>query len=238
MIDILLHHFREVWIFFALGMGGFLVARPIRARKRTKALTTVAQEIGFTVRGDDWLKVGNRNQQPEANQMGTALFLDGTDRRFNNIMTGTAVGCKASLFDYSYSPLKGRIAQTVAAYSQERCLPFFQLRPKNSLDRAADALFHQDIDFNSHPEFSRRYVLWGPPANRRGGAEEDNVRALFSPALLTFLQELPRNDKWHIEGSDSTLVLYRQGAILRADKYRSFLDETSSIARTFFNLCG
>jgi hypothetical protein len=131
VIDILLHHFREVWIFFAVGMGGFLVARPIWARKRTKALATVAQEIGFTFREDDWLKVGNSNQQPEAqqpeaNQMSTALFLEGTNRRFNNIMTGIAVGCKASLFDYSYSPLKGRIAQTVAAYSQERCLPFFE----------------------------------------------------------------------------------------------------------------
>jgi len=220
------------------------VFRRIRARKRTQALTTAAQAIGFTFQGGDW------NHLPEEHQLGTALFSEGRSRRFSNMMTGTAAGLKTSIFDYSYitasSQNTTKHSQTVAAFSGNLCLPLFVLAPKGFTDRIVDAVSHQNVAFESHPDFARRYVLHGtppllfPPVPT--AHEEDNkikIRELFSPALLTFLQELPpERHGWRIEGCGAMLILYRSDIISLPDGLRSFLDENSSIARTFLSLCG
>jgi hypothetical protein len=41
-------------------------------------------------------------------------------------------------------------------------LPGFELRPENIIDKMKVALAHQHADFDSHPEFSKRYVLQSP----------------------------------------------------------------------------
>jgi hypothetical protein len=213
-------------------------SRSVLKRRRTKALAAVAREIGFELREDNWLKVGAWNQPPVANQMSTALFLTGMNRRFNNIMTGTAAALQVSLFDYSTSG-KSASTQTVAAYTQKLSLPFFEMQPGGFVWRAADALFHQNINFDSHPNFWRRYAVRGLPVG--SVQQQDNhlkIQELFSTALLTFLAELPPKSKWNIEGAGPTLVIYRTRATVRADELHSFLDESSSIASAFFNLCG
>ena len=37
----------------------------------------------------------------------------------------------------------------------------FEMRPENLLNKIGAALGRQDIDFDSNPEFSRRYLLRG-----------------------------------------------------------------------------
>jgi hypothetical protein len=196
----------------------------ILAQKRTQALQGVAQGIGFAFEGDAW------NQQPAAHQMHAVLFGKGRSRRFRNVMSGATDGLKTSLFDYSFTvggvKRSRTFTQTVAAYSQELWLPLFEMHPEGFLDRIGDAILHDDIDFDSHPDFSRRYYLRGP--------DEAGIRKLFSPALLTSLQELPPESKWHIEGADSMLFVYRSGVKVGVDEFPSFLQETSAIARTFF----
>lgn len=196
----------------------------IRARKRTEALTAFAQGIGFAFKGDSW------NHQPKAHQMGTALFGRGGGRQFSNVMTGTDSRLEVSLFDYSYTVNTGKsssaITQTVAAYSLDLSLPLFEMRPEGFFDRVGDAIIQSDIDFESNPDFSRRYLLRGP--------SEEEIRRLFSPALLAFLENLPPDEKWHIEGCDTNLIIYR-GMTVSAEGLRSFLEQTSTIARTFLN---
>jgi hypothetical protein len=205
-----------------------VIVKHIRAQKRTDALQTVAQEIGFYFAGNDW------SDQSQAPQTGIALFKRGGGGRFKNIMTGTSAGFRTSLFDYSFTVggAKSRrtFTQTVAAFSQDLLLPRFDMRPEGFLDRIGDAFVHKDIDFASHPEFSRLYLL--------RGSEQDSIRELFTPALLTFLEGLPSDDKWHIEGVGATLILYRSDVTVGADRIHAFLDETFSIARTFFSSCG
>jgi hypothetical protein len=202
-----------------------IVVSQIRAQKRTEALTVFAQEIGFAFEGDSW------NHQPKAHQIGTPLFGRGSSRRFNNIMTGTASGFKTSLFDYSYMISGGKSSttytQTVAAFSQDLWLPIFELRPEGFFDRIGEAFVSRDIDFESFPDFSKRYFLRGPA--------EETIRALFSPALISFLEGLPAEEKWHIEGLDTTLVIYRSNVTVRADELQTFLDKTSSMAKAFFS---
>jgi hypothetical protein len=164
----------------------------------------------------------------------TVLFDRGGGGQFKNIMTGASAGFKTSLFDYSFTVGSGKnshtYTQTVVAFSQELWLPLFEMRPEGFLDRVTDAIVHKDIDFESHSEFSRRYLLRGP--------EQEKIRELFTPALLTFLEGMPPEDKWHVEGGGATLILYHSDVTVGAEQIRAFLDETSSVARTFFSCCG
>ncbi len=197
----------------------------VQAKKRTQALEAVAAEIGLNFAGND---------QSRAIQVRTALFNKGSSRKFRNIMNGASAGFQASLFDYSYTISTGRSSstytQTVAAFVQNISLPLFELRPENFMHKVSEVFVHRDINFDSHPEFSRRFVL--------RGKEEDKIRELFTPALLTFLEVLAPEKKWHIEGSEFTLLLYRAGNTVKSDEIRTFLDESSLIAQTFFTSCG
>jgi hypothetical protein len=217
-----------VWIFFAgvvaLGALVFVFSRK-QARKRALEMEAAAQQIGLNFCGDD---------QTRAVSVRTALFGRGGARRFRNIMNGSYAGFEAGLFDYSYTISTGKssstVTQTVAAFIQNLPLPVFDLHREGFFDRVGDVFLRNDIDFESNPEFSRRYHL--------SGDEKDRVRQLFAPALLTYLEALPAESKWHIEGCGFTLLLYRSGSKVDAEQIRPFLDETASIARSFFASCG
>ena len=139
-------------------------------------------------------------------------------------MTGTSGALQVSLFDYTYHVGKCTATQTLATFSQNIELPPFALRPENFLDRIGDAILHNDLDFDSHPEFSRRYLLRSP--------DEANTRRLFTPGVLTSLEQI--QSSWNIEGTGPTLILYRGGSPVSPSDLPAFLDEASRIARTFF----
>ena len=215
------------WLFGGVAVAGVVlwIIASRQAKKRTQALEAVAAEIGFRFDGND---------QSSAIQVRTALFNKGSGRKFRNIMNGVSSGLKASLFDYSYTISSDKSSstyrQTVAAFVQDLGLPLFEVRPEGLMDRVGEMFVHQDINFDSHPRFSRRYAL--------RGKEEGKIRELFTPALLSLLEGLPAEKKWHIEGSDLTLLLYMQGKTVKPEEVRPFLEETSSLAQTFFASCG
>ena len=109
-------------------------------------------------------------------------------------------------------------------------MPVFELRPEGILDRVADVFTHKDIDFDSNPGFSHRFLL--------RGLEIERVRELFAPPLLTFFEGLPTDEKWHVEGDGYTLILYRSNVIASAEEIQPILERTSRMAKTFFGCCG
>jgi hypothetical protein len=210
---------------FALIFAVVVIVTRMEARKRAAALQTVAQEMGFQFIGEKW------EPKLKGRQIGTALFTGQSGPKFKNIMTGVAAGFETSLFDYSYSINDGEssrtCAQTVAAFTQSLWLPHFELRPEGLLDRIGEAFVHRDIDFDSHPDFSRRYFLQG--------TDQAGIRKLFGPSLLTFLEQLPADEKWHIEGNLCKLIIYQSGVEVEPDEFPSFVEKTSSISKTFFS---
>jgi len=122
------------------------------AKKRARELTELAQQIGFQF-------LGSKLNTPPS---GPSTFLIHKRGAFTNVLTGSAGGFQISLFDYTYRLGKTTVAQTVAAFSQGARLPGFELRPENIIDKMKVALAHQHADFDSHPEFSKRYVLQSP----------------------------------------------------------------------------
>lgn len=187
------------------------------ARKRTRELREVAQRIGFQFVEKAWTG-------PSLSSQHKTSLLQRARGLFSNVMTGSSSGLQISLFDYTYPAGKTSITQTVSAFSQDQQLPPFALRPENFFDRIGDAIVHNDIDFDSNPEFSKRYLLKSP--------DEASIRRLFTPGLLTYLEQFQTS--WCVEGSGPTLLVYHGGRPLSPSDLPAFLEETSRIARTFF----
>jgi hypothetical protein len=209
----------------ALFVAIFVIISRMEAQERSSALQTVAQQMGFTFVGKQW------DHKEKAQQLGTALFKRGSRSRFRNIMTGSVDGHEANLFDFCYTISAGEesstYTQTVATFSQKLWLPDFELRPQGILDRVAEAFVVRDISFDSHPDFSRRYFL--------RGSNEVRIRSLFAAPLLTFFQELPANEKWHVEANLTTLIIYQSKVEIPPEEFRGFLDKTSAIATAVFS---
>lgn len=193
------------------------------ARKRTAEFSQVAQQIGFQFLGNTW-------RGPTLPSQPNICLIQRGHGRFSNAMTGSTGGLNVSLFDYTFPMGKSSETYTLIAFSQDLQLPPFELRAENIFDRIGGALVHNDIDFDSHPEFSRRYLLRSP--------DERGVRQLFAPSLLTYFEQIPSDRKWHVEAFGTMLILYRTTGPLRSADIQPFLDETSSIARTILSSSG
>ena len=208
-----------------LGVVVSLRTVELRKRRRTAALQKLAQEMGFCFCGDKWEHIR------KAHQISSGLFKQGSPEEFQNFLTGTVAGLELSLFDYSYtikgSEVNSIHTQTVAAFSQKLWLPDFELRPENLLDRIGKAFVGRGIDFDSNPDFSKRYFL--------RGLSEAGIRKLFSPIVLNFLTRLPEDEKWHVEGSSTLLVIYQSNIVVPPEEMHAFLRKTSAIATTFLN---
>jgi hypothetical protein len=188
------------------------------ARKRTRELTEVAQRIGFRFVGKIWAG-------PSLSSHPRISLLQRTSGSFSNVMIGVSSGIQISLFDYTYRMGKSTVSQTMATFSQDQQLPPFALRPENFLDRIGDAIVHNDIDFDSNPEFSKRYLLKSP--------DEAGTRRIFTPSLLTQLEQFQTN--WCVEATGPTLIVYHGGRLVSPSDLPAFSEETSRIARTFFS---
>jgi len=100
-------------------------------------------------------------------------------------------------------------------------------QPGNLLLRVLDAIQHQKVDLDYPPGVSGHYAVHGP--------DKERIRSLFNPDLISFIESLDRSKGWHIEGSGKKLVVYRYRGLVKPAKLRDFLQETSSIAQSFFS---
>jgi hypothetical protein len=212
--------------FLVLGVAATvaIIALAIRqARQRTRDLAALAQRMGFTFLGKGW-------RGPVLSPHYKMSLLQRTRGSFSNAMIGKTGGFDVSVFDYTYGNGKNSVTLTLTSYTQEAELPPFELRPENIFDKIGDAIVHNDIDFDSHPEFSRRYHLRSP--------DETRIRMLFSPSMMTYLEQIPPEKKWHIEASGRSLIVYRHRWPAKAEEIPLLLEETSAIARTIFEGAG
>lgn len=197
------------------------------ARKRTEALTRTALAIGFNFEGKTW------RDPAQAGQLITSLFGKGSARNFRNIMTGSSRGLRVALFDYSYVTGSGRSAQTraqtVASFSKTSVmLTKFEMEPKGMIGKIGDALFHKNINFDGHPEFSGRYQV--------RSQEQEKTRELFTSTLLSMPGGLDPKKSWSVESSGEALVVYRANKRVQPDELPSFLEETIALADSFTRL--
>jgi hypothetical protein len=202
---------------------GIIALAARQRRKRTSELAALAQGMGFAFIEKGW-------QGPELSSQYKTSLLQRTRGRYSDVMTGSIGSLRVSVFDYTYGGGKESTTRTMTCYSQTQELPPFELRPERIFDKIGDAIFQRDIDFDSHPDFSRRYHL--------RAQDEMRIRMIFNPSLLAYLEQIPPNRKWHVETSGPTLIVYRHGYPVRATEIQALLDESSAIAKTILENVG
>ncbi len=190
------------------------------ARKRTEELAQIAKLLGFSFLGNTW-------RGPVLSPVHKTCVIQRTRGKVKNVMMGSFGGLPVALFDYTYQMGKSTVTLTLVSFTHERQVPPFELRSESVFDRIGDAFVHRDIDFDSNPEFSRRYFLRSP--------DEEGARSLFTTDLLSYFEQIPSDKKWHVESSAQTLIVYRYVQLIKAAEIPSLLDESSAIARTILS---
>jgi hypothetical protein len=191
------------WLIFILFLAlaaGILALALYHKKKRREALERVAAQLGMRFSAQLPEEIRSRLLQA-----GFGLFERSHGRRFYNSMSKRLIdGTEITVFDYQYTRGSGKSSSTYRqsvfyAYHEDLHLPRFRLHPENALFHGiAKAFGMQDINFESHPKFSRSYLL--------RGQDEAQVRLRFHPGVLSFLEQYPN---YCAEGAGAHLILWQ-----------------------------
>jgi hypothetical protein len=150
------------------------------------------------------------------------------------MMTGAYAGFEVQVFDYAHTSggasNSTTVSQTVAAYTTNIDMPVFALGPGGLAGKIIDAIEHQNVDVTTDRDFLRRYSV--------RGSDKERIKTLFTEPLMNFAKGLDRSKAWQIEGAGKTLIIYRYARKVPPKALRDFLEETSSIAQSFFAYAG
>jgi hypothetical protein len=185
-------------------------------KQRTKKIEEIAGQLGLDFHVKDITNVVSRFTDLN-------LFRLGGAKRAANVLTGETDEVRISIFDYQYTVGSGKNQstpkQTVTSLESPRLrCPTFSMRPENLFDKVGSVLGFQDIDFESHPEFSRAYVL--------KGENEAAIREFFTTGLLDFFAQRPGLS---VEASNGRLICYRANKRVGAEEYQKLLAEAYQV---------
>lgn len=184
-------------------------------KKRKEALGVAADEFGlsFLPDGDGALE----------SRLGSfSLFGQGRKRKLTNLIKGDTDEVEIALFDYQYTTGSGKHQHThkqsvAALHSTELQCPHFTMRPEGMFDKIGSAIGFQDIDFDSHPEFSKMFVLKG---------EEAQVRSFFVPSVLEFFEQ---HKGISVEARPGALIFYRSGKRVKPEQLKDLLSDAYQV---------
>ena len=209
-----------LWLILLVLVICFVTVRYIRGRKRAGELSALAADLGFS-----YVEEGDEGFFAAMERL--SLFAVRNSGRARHILSGRVRDTGVTVFDHEYRERVGgqtrRYQQTVLCLrSGALALPTFSLRPERLIHRIGGALGYQDLDFPSHPQFSRLYLL--------RSEEEEGTRRLFKPEVLSFYEG---HKNRFTEGSGSLLVHYRSKKMVRPGSIRLLIDEGMRILELF-----
>ncbi len=153
------------------------------------------------------------------------LFKAGHSKKVKNLLwlDQAPKNLKTRIFDYQYTISAGNShqvhRQTVFFFnSMNLGLPAFRLQPEKLIHKIAAWLGMEDIDFESHEEFSDAYHL--------KGEDEDLVRHTFSDSVLEYFTF---DQGWIVEGLNYFLILYRPHKRLPVSDIKSFYEKAIQV---------
>jgi MFS superfamily sulfate permease-like transporter len=100
-------------------------------------------------------------------------------------------------------------------------IPDFALEPEGLFSKLFESVEGRDIDFENHPEFSKKYYL--------RSNNEEAVRAFFTEPILQFLEN---REEMHIECHRNRLVFFKKRELLQPGE----ILYTSKFAEEFISL--
>ncbi|CAN5265244.1 hypothetical protein BH10ACI1_BH10ACI1_34630 [soil metagenome] len=134
---------------------------------------------------------------------------------------------EALVFDYAYTVGSGKnrhtYKQTVAAFRTPRLMiPFFSLYPESFFSFIGEMFGYNDIDFATHPVFSKNFKL--------SGNDEMQIRGIFHPQVLSFLEQLP---SIRVDGGGNSLFVYSHNQTVKPENLNNFLMNAVNIYNQF-----
>lgn len=199
-----------------------VVFRLKQEKKRTSDLRRFAMKYGYEFREKlkdlpDIVSLGDRFELFKTGHSGTTYNILQTRRATEGIST----------FDFNYTVGSGKSSsthrQTVFSIDSERMsLPHFTLGPERLSHKIGKVFGYQRIDFDSHPEFSRRYLL--------RGEDIDAIRSLFSHPIRAHFQN---HKGWNLEGNGRSLLIYRSGKRVQPSELGTFINDCTRISQLF-----
>jgi hypothetical protein len=203
------------------GLVAYLMVQ--RERRRLENLIAWAATMGYS------LAAGSRPlvEASLASAL-TALpiFSRGHFPRVRYIVRGQTSEGELVLFDFRYTTQAGKhtttIEQTIAAFGlRDTRVPDFELWPEGFLSKLGQAFGMADINFDSNPEFSRRYRL--------RGTDREAVSRLFEPQAAGCLSGMAG---WSIQGAHNWVIFFHDGHRQKPEDVPAFLDSARVILRT------
>ena len=200
-------------------IGSVVMAVRRQGAKRRAGLEAAAQQRGWSFAPD---RVG-----PWTLGLGPfPLLSQGRAQRASNVIRLAGSAPAVAVFDYHYTVGAGQhqrtVVQTVAHVRSPRlALPPFVLTPENILHKIGGALGYHDIDFDSSPEFSKKYLL-------RSKQAEPRVRDLFTPSLRAYFEQ---RAPMTVEADGDQLLVYKSGRRVKPEDLPTFVDDAHAIAR-------
>lgn len=200
-------------------VGTIIIVSYRMERARTAELQQLANDLGF-----DFEAVGGPLLTNGLD--GFHLFSQGHSRRSANAMRGRTRDLDVAVFEYQYTTGSGKHRhtwqQTVIAFTVPGAnLPTFSLRPENVWHKIGAWFGYNDIDFETHPRFSRQYLLRGAP--------ELAIRELFTERVLEYFED---NPGLSAEGAGDRLVVYR-AARIKPQEIRAFMERAFEVLALF-----
>jgi len=145
------------------------------------------------------------------------LFSRGGSRKVENLFGSKSFYSDQYLFDYSYVVSSGKsshkFSQTVMFYDcRNLALPDFFLKPENFFDILKEWFGFTDIDFISHPDFSKQYRLTGD--------FESVIRYYFNHEVLELLSDYK---SFWIQASNFYLIIYKDKELIPEEQVPVFI---------------
>src|SRR5688572_23461862 len=201
-------------------VGGLIWLGHYMEKKRTEKMKAAAASLGLAFEAE------------QAPDLITALahfplFQSGHSKRLRNVIAGNESGIEFKVFDYRYTTGSGKNSHTwhqtvMVLRSQRLRVPSFTLRPENIFHKIGTAFGYQDIDFDSHPTFSKKYLL--------RGEIEGEVRNTFAPHVLDYFDQ---NHNLNLEALQGELIFYRAMRQLKPEELRPLIDDGMRIHHLF-----
>jgi hypothetical protein len=197
----------------------FIHSRKTRER-RVQALQLFSAQNGWTFAANASLP----QTFPDANAY---AILNHSRRSLIALLHRRHDGGAAYLFDYSYTVGSGKhqqtYTQTVAAFHTPRLrIPFFALYPESFFSFIGEMFGYNDIDFATHPQFSKRFKLTG--------RDELPIRGFFHPQTLSFFENLPNI---RVDGGGNYLFVYIHNQTFKPEALNGFLGTALNIYNLF-----
>ena len=218
--------------FYQLSMIGYigftaiivitLVTYYFKHKKRSKEMESLSYTIGCTYT--------EKNDEIPSLLANTKLLREGNMRGALNVLEKTARNYKVILWDDHYSVMLGRhskqFRQTIICYLSQKDLglPRFTIQSKTFFLKNMDYTRHKKINFDTNPEFSKRFYL--------KGKDKAAIRSIFNTDILSAFETI-QDKKMCIESTWKMLVFFKPNKLIQVQDIPMELEKTEKIYNMF-----